>query len=102
MCLFMRRLISLHCSSQDALDLWLLSKISMRRLRSDCMAAQVDPSLRSAHMRVTEEPSPVSIFYKFIVGRYRPVRVADGPITARYRFIKTANWALSHTGHVKR
>ena len=28
---------------------------------------------------------PVSILYKFIAGRYRPVRVADGPITARYK-----------------
>ena len=29
---------------------------------------------------------PVSILHKSIAGRYRPVRVADGPITARYRF----------------
>ena len=36
---------------------------------------------------------PVSILYKSIAGRYRPVRVADGPITARYRFIKNASWA---------
>ena len=33
----------------------------------------------------------VSILYKSIAGRYRPVRVADGPITARYRFIRNAN-----------
>ena len=33
---------------------------------------------------------PASILYKSIAGRYRPVRVADGPITARYRFIKNA------------
>ena len=26
------------------------------------------------------------------MGRYRPVRVADGPITARCRFIKNASW----------
>ena len=32
--------------------------------------------------------APVSILYKSIAGRYRPVRVADGPITARYRFRK--------------
>ena len=37
---------------------------------------------------------PVSILYKPIAGRYRPVRVADGPITARYRFIKSASWAV--------
>ena len=35
---------------------------------------------------------PVSILYKSIAGRYRPVRVADGPITVRYRFIKNASW----------
>ena len=34
---------------------------------------------------------PASILYKSIAGRYRPVRVADGPITARYRFIKNAS-----------
>ena len=28
-----------------------------------------------------------SILHKSIAGRYRPVVVADGPITARYRFI---------------
>ena len=36
-------------------------------------------------------PFLVSILYKSIAGRYRPVRVADGPITARYRFIKNAS-----------
>ena len=30
---------------------------------------------------------PVSILHKSIAGRYRPVRVADGPITARCRFM---------------
>ena len=35
---------------------------------------------------------PLSILHKSIAGRYRPVRVADGPITARYRFIKNASW----------
>ena len=33
-----------------------------------------------------------SILYKSIAGRYRPVMVADGPITARYRFIKNDYW----------
>ena len=36
----------------------------------------------------------VNILYKSIAGRYRPVRVADGPITARYRFIKNASWGV--------
>ena len=40
---------------------------------------------------------PVSILYKSIAGRYRPVRVADGPITARYRVIKNASWVQETT-----
>ena len=36
--------------------------------------------------------SPVSILYKSIAGRYQPVSVADGPITARHRFIQNASW----------
>ena len=36
--------------------------------------------------------SPASILYKSIAGRYRPVSYPDGPITARYRFIKNAYW----------
>ena len=35
---------------------------------------------------------PVSIPYKSTAGRYRPVRKADGPIMARYRFIRNAIW----------
>ena len=38
---------------------------------------------------------PASILYKSIAGRYRPIRVADGPITARYRFIKNAYWVIN-------
>ena len=30
---------------------------------------------------------PVSILHESIAGRYRPVRVADGPITARCTFV---------------
>ena len=32
-------------------------------------------------------PSPASILYESIAGRYRPVRVADWPIRARYSFM---------------
>ena len=35
---------------------------------------------------------PASILYKSIAGRYRPVSYPDGPIKARYRFIKNAYW----------
>ena len=36
--------------------------------------------------------NPASILYKSTAGRYRPVSYPDGPITARYRFIKNAFW----------
>ena len=45
--------------------------------------------------------TPVSILYKSTAGRYRPVRVADGPITARYRFIKNASWDMRTYTHKK-
>ena len=38
---------------------------------------------------------PVRIHYKSIAGRYRPVSYPDGPITARYRFIKNAYWVVT-------
>ena len=42
---------------------------------------------------------PVSILHKSIAGRYRSVRVADGPITARCRFIKNASLVGAGLGH---
>ena len=36
--------------------------------------------------------NPVSILYKSTADRYRPVRVADGTITARCMFLKNASW----------
>ena len=43
----------------------------------------------AAHVKYeTRNKNPVSILYKSIAGRYRPVRVADGPITDYCRFIK--------------
>ena len=39
-----------------------------------------------------ESKNPVSILHKSIAGRYRRVRIADGPITARCRFMKNASW----------
>ena len=41
------------------------------------------------------EKTPASILYKSIAGRYRPVSYPDGPITARYIFIKNAYWDLT-------
>ena len=59
--------------------------------------AQVDLDLHCMHMPqrrlfAWRGCDPVSILYKSIAGRYRPISVADGPITARYRFIKNASW----------
>ena len=39
--------------------------------------------------------NPVSILHKSIAGRYRPVRIADGPITARCRFMQNASWEVA-------
>ena len=44
---------------------------------------------------IQEGHIPLSILHKSIAGRYRPVRVADGPIMARCRFTKNASWAVS-------
>ena len=35
---------------------------------------------------------PASTLHKSTAGRYRPVSYPDGPITARYKFIKNAYW----------
>ena len=35
---------------------------------------------------------PARILYKSLAGRYQPVSYPDGPITARYRFIRNAYW----------
>ena len=40
--------------------------------------------------------SPESILYKSIASRYRPFSYPDGPITARYRFIKNASWETTN------
>ena len=44
--------------------------------------------------------NPANILNKSIAGRYRPVSYPDGPITARYRFIKNAYW--DDTGYKKK
>ena len=40
-------------------------------------------------------PTDPALLAFFIAGRYRPVNYPDGPITARYRFIKNAYWVNS-------
>ena len=51
--------------------------------------------LTSAKLTASFKPvssTSSSILHKSIAGRYRPARVADGPITARCRFMKNASW----------
>ena len=43
--------------------------------------------LLSESLMIELSAFPVSILRKSISGRHRPVRVADGPMTARYRFM---------------
>ena len=43
--------------------------------------------IRAFAFQIKSLDIPVSILHKSIAGRYRPVRLADGPITARYRFM---------------
>ena len=73
------------------------------RLKSACAFTQSDPNLHweyfgepMRHSVFIRSMNPESILYKYKAGRYRPVRVADGPITARYRFIKNASWKDSY------
>ena len=68
-----RGLINLRCPHEATLDLCLSKMHPVKfliRLR-ECYSAF----------------DPVSILHKSIADRYRPVRVADGPIMARYRFM---------------
>ena len=69
-------------------------------LHASIKTAQADLSLHWTH--TTEgtfsqvAANPPNILYKSIAGRYRPVSYPDGPITARYRFIKNAYWEYGY------
>ena len=61
----------------------------------------VDPSAVGVHNENCDDiwftyTSPASILSKSIAGRYSPVSYPDGPITARYRFIKNAYWVFAY------
>ena len=65
----------------------------MRKVVIEVSANNTDPDQPAEiYSLIQENGYPVSILHKSIAGRYRPVRVADGPITARCRFIKNASW----------
>ena len=69
------------------------SQGTKRRNNEQTIAKQTPPMgpLMHEHRRAAKD-DPVSILHKSTAGRYRPVRVADGPIMARCRFIKNASW----------
>ena len=54
----------------------------------------IEPILVSGNIefRLRQATSRAMILHKSSAGCYRPVRVGNGPITARYRFIKNASW----------
>ena len=56
----------------------------------------------SVDAEIQEHIIPASILYKSKAGRYRPVSYPDGPITARYRFIKNAYWDNSAASSEKK
>ena len=57
----------------------------------DCGSSRISSLLFLGLIIAGQNNYPVSILHKSIAGRYRPVRVADGPITSRYKFIKNAS-----------
>ena len=56
-------------------------------LQINRMSSNISKSAADTALKYPVPICPASILYKSIAGRYRPVRVADGPITARYRFM---------------
>ena len=68
-----------------------------RRLISICSVCLNNRKLRVKLIGL----NPVSILHKSTAGRYRPVRVADGPITARCRFMKNASWEVLVQDHLR-
>ena len=63
----------------------ILSKYSAGQIRG-----KIGNTGEKGSSTLSQKLNPASILYKSIAGRYRPVSYPDGPITARYRFIKNA------------
>ena len=61
---------------------------ALRALRYTSIVSTNMKAIQSYNSKPIMMPSvvPVSILRKSISGRHRPVRVADGPMTARCRF----------------
>ena len=57
-----------------------------------CLGPMLKYTLGKYKIQFVNTLYPGGILYKSIAGRYRPVIYPDGPITARYRFVKNASW----------
>ena len=79
-----------------------MEKSYMNSLLLSCTTRPIRKGIHSKRKELAPKRSnfPVSILYKSTAGRYRPVRVADGPITARCIFIKNASWVLAFSVHL--
>ena len=62
------------------------------KIRHMILSSILHKSIAGLHMILS------SILHKSIAGRYRPVSYPDGPITARYRFMWNASWAVINFG----
>ena len=81
---FKSRTVNTVSSSWETIDYQ--REQSARRRQSVYQDSLSDLSSRERRL-------PISSLYNSIAGHYRPVRVADGPIMVRCRFIKNASWA---------
>ena len=66
---------------------------SRSKVRTICAGQFQNKLIPIGIAKCARRRGPVSILYKSIADRYRPVGVVDGPRTARYRFLKNAVWA---------
>ena len=77
----------------------MVSTLGIRKLRANTVSYLKKKKKKKEHSWETygakQYDNPISIPYKSIADRYRPVSYPDGPITARYRFIKNASWESS-------
>ena len=84
--------LGLHCLLISLLEISSLQWVtSANRSRGPGQKHRA-PTGAGVQDKIIASNFPASILYKSIAGRYRPVSYPDGPITARYRFIKNAYW----------
>ena len=99
MCVCVCVCVCVTVASSDIVTIWLWVTSGYREINIQCcweLSGKTSfHSFRRSGYEKTLTPlgtNPASILYKSTAGRYRPVSYPDGPITARYRFIKNAYW----------